>query len=120
MKKLSDYKDEEALDLLADILEPAVAIMADPGVRDAAKTSNKIKIAKVVIKNHKPEVMEIMATLEGVSVKDFHCNIFTLPAKIMEILNDKELMTVFTSQAQEIGQSISSGPATVNTEDEEE
>ena len=32
MKRLSDYKNEEALDLLVEILEPATEMMSDKGV----------------------------------------------------------------------------------------
>ena len=120
MKKLSEYKDEAALDLLADIMEPAIEIMADPAIKEVAATGNRIKIAKTAIKNHKREVMEILAVMEGVKVEDYHCNIFSLPARVLEILSDDELISVFTSQAQEMKQLIPSGPATENTWDKEE
>lgn len=38
MKKLTEYENEEALDLLADILEPAVAIISDPEIKTMYKT----------------------------------------------------------------------------------
>lgn len=120
MRKLSDYRDEEALDLLADIIEPATKILADEEVREAYKTGNMLKVASVAIKRHKENVLEIMAAMEGVPRKEYHCNIFTLPARVLEITNDKELMTFFTSQVQEMVQSISSGHATENTEGKKE
>lgn len=104
MKKLSEYKDEDALDLLAEIMEPAVIIMGDEEIKKVITSGNRIKIAKIIIKNHKQQVLEILAAMEGVSVKDYHCNILTLPMRLLEILNDKELIQVFTSQAQEISQ----------------
>lgn len=102
MKKLSEYKDEKALDLLAEIMEPAVEIMSDKAIKDAAGDGNKITIAKEVIKRHKKQVMEILAAMEGVPVEKYHCNILTLPMRVLEILNDEELIQVFTLQAQEI------------------
>ena len=120
MRKLSDYQDEEALDLLAEIMEPAAEILADAEVKEAWQgTENKIKLARLVIKKHKKAVMEILAAMEGVPVQDYHCNIFTLPARVIEILNDEELLTGFTLQAQEMMQGMSSGPATVNTGERE-
>ena len=117
MRKLSEYKDEEALDLLADILEPAANILADKAVQEAWENGNRLKFAGTVIKKHKKEVIQILATLDGVPVTEFHCNVFTLPARIIEITNDKELLNFFTSQVQEMTESISSGRVMENTEE---
>ena len=115
MKKLSCYKDDEALDLLADIMEPAAIILTDPAVKEAWGTGNRLKVAKAAIKNHKQQVMEILAVMEGVPVEEYHCNVFTLPMRVIEILNDQDLLSGFSSQAQEMMQSISSTPVTENT-----
>lgn len=115
MKKLSEYKDEEALDVLADLLDPMISILADSELKDAFNSSeNKIAVVKIAIKNHKKEVMEILATLEGIPVEEYHCNIFTLPVKCLEILNDKELVDFFNMQAQEMNSENASGSAMVN------
>ena len=119
MKKLSSYKDDEALDILADIMEPAAEILSDPAVKEAWATGNRLKVAKVAIKGHKAQVMEILAVMEGVPVEEYHCNVFTMPMRVIEVLNDKELLSVFTSQAQEIMQSISSTPVTATTKAKE-
>jgi len=115
MKKLSAYRDEEALDLLADLLEPAAMIMADPDVADALKSGNRMKAIKKAVKAHKPQVMEVLAIMEGVPVEEYHCNVLTVPMRLLEILNDDDLIAVFTSQAQEMMQGISSGPAMETT-----
>lgn len=118
MKKLSEYKDEAALDLLADVIEPAVKIFADKAFAAAVSQGKKLTAVKVAIKNHKAEVMEILAAMEGVPVEEYHCNVMTLPMRILDIMNDDALTTVFTSQVQETKESSSSGPATENTQDE--
>lgn len=99
MRKLSEYKDGDALDLLADIMEPAVEITADEEFK-AAFEQSPVKAASVAIKRHKKEVMGILARMDGVPVEDFHCNILTLPGRIIEILSDEELLAFFTEQAQ--------------------
>lgn len=114
MRKLSEYRDEDALDLLADIMEPASVIIADPDVQKAFEKENKIKAASVAIKRHKRAVMEVLARLDGVAVEDYHCNIFTLPARLIEVLNDDQLIKFFTEQAQTVTTAASSGPATEN------
>ena len=118
MRKLSEYKDEEALDLLADILDPVCEIFVDKAVITPLQSGNKVKAVSVAIKNHKKEVVEIMATLNGVEVKDFHYNIVTLPKMVLEILNDKDLLDFFSSQGEEVTKTPF-GSVTEATEDEE-
>lgn len=116
MRKISDYRDEDALDLLADIMEPAVEILADETVRKTFETENRMKLASVAIKNHKESVMQILARLEGVPREEFHCTIFTLPAVVLEVLNDQELLGFFTAQARMMSTAASSGKPTANIE----
>ena len=122
MKKLSEYKDEEALDLLADILSPTVEIMQDEAVQKFFnKGDEKMTVADVValvIKAHKKAVMQIMAALEGVPSEEYHCNIFTLPAQLMQVVNDPDLRAFFALQGQTDSASTS-GSATGISEDGE-
>lgn len=116
MKKLSEYKNEDALDLLADIIEPATYIFADSQfIVELQK--NKLSAVKYVIKNHKQSVLSILASLEGVPLDEYECNIFTLPVLLIDILNDKELMDFFNSQGLKI-EDESSGSVMGNIEEE--
>ena len=110
MKKLSEYKDEEALDLLANIMEPVTEIIID---KEVVKKFRKNKLSGIThaIKHHKRAVFECLAALNGVDVKDYHCNIISLPKAILEVINDKELIDFFGSQSQEMDEE-SSGSAT--------
>ena len=56
-----------------------------------------------------------MATMDGVPVEEYKCNVFTLPVKILELLNDSELIRLFTYQGQ-TGDANSSGSASENIE----
>ena len=117
MKKLMEYQNEEALDLLAAIIEPAGEIFGDKAVSNAWAEGYKLRAISAAIKNHKKDVMSIMATLEGVSIKDYKCNVLTLPTDILTLMNDPELVTFFNSQVQMM-QETSFTPATENTEAE--
>ena len=94
--KLSEYKNEQALDILADILEPAATIFSDKEVKEAFGTGDKIKGIKTVIKTHKKEIIEILAVLDGVPVAEYECNVLTFPVKLLEILNDTDLTNFFS------------------------
>ena len=116
MRKLSEYKNEEALDLLADILEPVAHIFADKDFVEQLQT-NKMSAIQHVIRNHKSDVLTIMARLEGVSVEEYQCTIFTLPMALINMLNDPDLIDFFKSQGLKINEE-SFGSAMENIEDE--
>lgn len=115
MRKISEYKDEEALDLLADLIEPAVAIVQDKAFTEAYRAGRTATAVKLAIKNHKPQVMEILARLDNVPVAEYHCNFVTLPMRLLEVLNDEALVSVFTSPEATNTPSGSSGSVTAIT-----
>lgn len=114
--KLSEYENEEALDLLAELIEPATAICTDKKVVELFKQKDRklASVVKVIIKNHKKEIIEILAALDGVPVEKYKVNVLTLPAKVLEILNDDDLVNFFSQQIQS-----ASGSATEHIQDAE-
>ena len=129
MKLLSDYKGEEALDVLADIIEPLCIVFADKEIQELnakAKKERKIippiQYIKPALKNHKEEILSILARIEGVPVEEYKetVNIVTLPIQILSVVNDPNIKSLFQSQSQnDITSLASSGSAIVNTEAEE-
>ena len=113
--KLSEYQGESALDILADLIEPAGEIMSDKEIGEVFK-ENRFKAIGLAIKKHKKAVMQILATMDGVPVDEYKCNVFSLPVKILEILNDPEMIRLFQYQGQ-TGDAISSGSASENIGD---
>lgn len=113
--KLSEFTNEKALDLLADLIEPATKIMTDPRVKELYESKAKMpEVVKHVIKNHKESIIEILAILDGVPVEEYTCNIFTLPKKVIELFNDKELIDFFSS-AELMGEENPCGAPMENT-----
>ena len=113
--KLSEYQGEAALDILADLIEPAGEIMSDKEIGEVFK-KNRFKAIGLAIRNHKKAVIQIMATMDGVPVDEYKCNVFTLPVKILELLNDPDMIQLFQYQGQ-TGDAKSSGSASENTEE---
>lgn len=113
--KLSDYKDEEALDLLAELIEPAAEIMSDQDVLEAAKNDNKLRAVSIAIKKHKKAILSVLAALDGVPAENYHCNVFSLPAKLVELFNDPDIGQLFSFAGQTEEQATSGSP-TENTE----
>lgn len=97
--KLSEFKDDAALDLIADIIEPATEILADPAIKEAFSRS-KMAAIKVAIKSHKNAIREIVARLDGKNPEEYHFTALSLPVKLLTLLNDPELQQLFTSSGQ--------------------
>jgi hypothetical protein len=115
--KLSEIKGADSLDVLAEIAEPAVEIMADEEIRKIVDSNlPKVMLIKPILKNHKDGVVQILAALERQDPDEFvkTMNILTLPKKLMEILDDKELLELFQSQG-EMMEEESSGSASEST-----
>lgn len=66
MKRLSDYKGDEAIELYADLLEPMSAIFTDDEIRELRKNKNvtTLKIATVALRNHPKEIEAILLRID--------------------------------------------------------
>ena len=117
MKRLSEYKGDEAIDLLADLMDPVVEIISDAEVAKMLQTKRIAAAVKPILKSHKEAVICILALLNGKSAEEYknEVNVFTIPKAILEILNDPDLMSLFTSAEQTEGVT-SSGSASENIE----
>lgn len=113
--KVSELKNEKAIEALADIFDPIAEIASDDAVRSAANSNNRILMVKLMLKNHAKSIFEIMAISEGVPIEEYECNVLTLPAKLVELFNAPEFGFLFPSQGQ-TKEETSSGSATENTE----
>lgn len=125
MKKLTEFKDDEAMDVLVEILEPAVELSTDSefvsamrGDKKKNQKPDRIKAVKIAITDHRDAVVKIMAVLNETPVEEFHYNLLTLPKMVLTILNDKELVDFFTSQGEKDSGNVS-GSAMENIEEDQ-
>ena len=115
--KLSSIKGEDAIEVVARILEPIARIASDSQIRkDREAKKPVLLIIKYALENYKSDVLEILAALNMTSVDEYvaNVNLVTLPLHIMEIMNDPEVQAVFESQSQT--EKTSSGSVTESTE----
>jgi len=113
---MRNLSNEDELELLADLIEPAAEILGDGAVSNAFKSGDTLHAIKYAIKNHKKAVIEIMARVDGVPVEEYKISALTLPVKVIALLNKPEVKELFTVQDQTNGVGAS-GPAMENTED---
>lgn len=118
MIRISEIENEAAIDLLADIIEPAALIMADPQVQKMnSNGSPKVMMVTEILRNHKKEAIQIVSALHGAKPGEYRFNIISLIKDVLDILNDPDLQSVFTSQGQST-ENVPSGSATESIEDE--
>ena len=99
--KLSEIKGEAAIDVLVDILDPASEIIGDKEIELAVRNNaTRMQIVKIALKNHKKAVIAILAALDGKKPEEYEVSVLTLPVKLLEVLNDPELVNLFSSQGQ--------------------
>lgn len=116
--KLSQFENGEAIELLANILDPAVEIMGDSVIVEILRSGKPPLLAiKKALKDHKTAVIDIVAAMHGETRETVRFTMPSLIKDILELLSDDDMKAVFTSQSPR-NPSESFGSATVNTEED--
>lgn len=116
MKKLSDFKDERAVAVVAQLLEPIVAIVTNPDNIKFKDEKNGFKMFSKFLENSPKAMMQIFAVLSESDGENYHCDGVEVTKNLMTLVSDRRLIELFTSQGQ-TGDAKSSGSASENTEE---
>jgi len=117
MKRLSDYKGDEAILLWGDLFEWIIPILGDDDIKNVVRGGQpKEVIAKTIIKKHSKEVEEILLRIDPTPIDGL--NIVFRFVKLLEEIGSNETVKGFFGFAEQANNE-SSGSVTVNTEDEE-
>lgn len=120
MVNLSQYENEDALDLLADMMEPMGIIMGDQTFVKKWQSGKPIMYAlSYAMKKHKQAVIQLIAAIHREDPKEYKFNIPSLLRDLTELVSDPVFQTFFPTQGQ-TDSSITSGSVTANTMDESE
>lgn len=114
--KLSDFKDEKAIEVVANLLTPITSIAKNKDNRDA-KEKSVYAFAQSVLLNNAKDVMAIFAILNDEDPESYHCTAATVLADTIELFTDPDMLSLFGLQSQT---STSSGSASMNGGVEEE
>lgn len=117
--KISEFKGENAIEFIGDIIEPVSKIFSDEIVRRffSKNADNKSAIVKHICKEYATEAIEVLAAMQGITPEEYEGNPFTIMMQVFEIMNDPDLLSVFTLSEQKTA-STSFGSASTNSEDE--
>lgn len=117
MKKLSDYKDEAAIELWADLLDPFAELITDKKVKKllSEKDGTPLDKARAVLKAKPKEAVKILKTIDPTPVDGVNA-VLRIMDFLLELLNNEDLASFFGFAAQAKEASESSGSATGNTQ----
>lgn len=118
---LSEIRGESAIDLLADLMEPASVILSDEEVQKAFRTNGNehVKTAIVILRRHGKETLEVLAAVNQTPLEEYDPNPWDILRSAVEVLADPGLTNFFTLQGQKKAEK-SSGPVSGSTEDQKE
>lgn len=97
MRKLSEIKGEDALDVLADLIDPVSEITKDKKFVAAARKGDRLQAAKILLRGHKKPIITVLAILNGEDPEAYAPSLLSLPAMVIELLNDPDLAVLFQS-----------------------
>ena len=99
MKKLSEYRGTEAIDLLCELLDPFAEIAGDGEIRQMILDKKPAPVWIVAaLRAHKRAFIKVAAILSG--MPEDEVNLLTLPRLAIQILTDDEFLELFRSVAQ--------------------
>ena len=115
--RLSEARGEDAIDLLAGLIDPVTEIATDKEIERLSKdgTTKIAHLVKVALQNHKKAIVEILAALDGVSAEEYNDNAMTMMRKLLQLMQDPDVMSFFGFSLPTMAEK-SSGSVTANTE----
>ncbi len=121
MKRLEDARGADAIDLIADLIDPLTEIAQDEEILKLTRKKGTpvFKIVQAILRRHKDSAIQILAIIDGVEPEDYKGNAFTIIGRLLSLLNNKDIQSFF-GVSPERKQKKSSGRATENTEETEE
>ena len=116
--KLSELRDDAALDALEALIDPVCDIASRELLGMISKKDFR-GVAKKILRDHRKSLVTILAVLECKTPEEFSFSLGDLYDKLRDLLEDSEFMKVFRSQLQKVAQE-SSGAASANSGEAEQ
>lgn len=106
--RLSDIKGEQALDAIADLIDPISDLAQDKILVGLIRARNKIEAVKLGLRKHQKSILAILAILNQQDIETYNPSLAEIPKMLLDLLNDKELLDLFSSQAETMEETSSS------------
>lgn len=114
--KLSEFKDEKAIEVVARLLVPIGNIVKN---RDNANArgGTQLEFASAILANNPSDVKDMLAILNDVDPSEYHCNAATVIFDVMNMLADEQLLKLFGLQRQTQTSSTSASESGAESEE---
>lgn len=106
--KLSDIKGEQALNAMADLIDPVSEIAQNKILVGLIRGKNYAEAVKLGLKKHQKAILTILAILNQQDVETYEPSLAEIPKMLLDLFNDKELLDLFSSQAEQTNETSSS------------
>lgn len=114
MKRLSEFKDDAGMELVADLIPHIGNIVKNPGVRAARDGGGSVMdFVAAMLKHCKGDVKGILALLNETPTEEYEYTAASLLADTFTLVTDPSLLSLFGLQSQT---PTSSGSASESTE----
>ena len=115
--RLSEFKDEKGVEVVAKLLVPIGNISRDGETAEANKNAKSmLDFASVILQKHQRDVMDMLAILDDKDPAEYHCTAATVLFDVINMFSDPDMLLLFGLQRQT---PASSGSASENTEGQE-
>ena len=116
MGRILDARGEEALDVLADLLDSISEIAGDAEISGMMKAGGKVTVAQLaaaILRRHKNAVVRIMAIDDGKAEDDERglLSVITIPQRLIALLAIPEIKELFFGAAGGTGSASGSSSA---------
>lgn len=99
IKKLSEFKDEEAIVTVSKLIAPVMKIVVNSKNKEL-QAKGPFEMFSGFFANSPKYMKEIFAILSGVDPDQYHCDGIEVAKNIMVLVSDDRLLELFTSQEQ--------------------
>lgn len=110
--KLTDFKDAEAIRVVADLL-PHIGNICKNSVIEEARNDSMMNFAAALLKENPADVLAMLAILNNQDPAEYHCNAATVIADVFGMISDPALLELFGLPTRT---PETSGSASANTE----
>lgn len=116
MKKLSEFKDEKAIEVISELISPIFEIFSNAKNLELKDEQSAAVMFGKFFKNSPKAMMKIFAILSEEDPETYHCNGIEVAKNLVDLVSDKDLLELFISRRQ-TGDATSSASVSTITED---
>lgn len=96
--KLSEFRGEDALDVLAEIISPVTEILNDGDIKNAWRNNRDLaSCCELALKKHRKAMVTVLAATQQKTYEEYMktVTVFSIPLHLAELASDEVLLDFF-------------------------